>query len=548
MNPRNRLRVPLLAVLAFAVAAAAAQAQEGLTAGRLALLSRGINLNDWFTSWSNPERYGASFTLQEAAFLKSAGFTFCRLPLSPDLLFDPSHPAVVSANIRYVDAAVKLLLGAGLAVVLDPIHESSATDEWERRLYNDPGFRSAVAAYWEALARHFAAISRDRIFFEVMNEPHLSAREKVAPSWWQPVQAELAAAIRRGAPENTIIATGEEWGSIAGLVALKPLADRNVVYSFHWYEPFTFTHQGATWTAPVQAELSGIPYPSSPALVAPAAAALRDPKARALVERYGKERWNIQGIRSGIAKAAAWAKANGVPLLCGEFGAYRKVAPEPDRLRWIADVRRTLESFGIGWSMWDYETDFGLVTFSEPQWRRGPIIDRGVLTALGLNAKASLPPETGGPTIADFASGRVTEIDIPVYVFARMWSRDTGSGTVAAIPGSAGAPDALEVLHRGPRDWTVASALRIPVRAGERLKLSSSASRSGSGSLELGLVARGSGGKVISWDFGRKAAPEGSGELSTVVVVPRGVATLEPLWSGVGVSMDRVGSFLLTRE
>ncbi len=51
-----------------------------------------------------------------------------------------------------------------------------------------------------------------------MNEPHLSAREKVDPSWWPPIQEALAAAIRRGAPASTIIATGERWGGIDGLL------------------------------------------------------------------------------------------------------------------------------------------------------------------------------------------------------------------------------------------------------------------------------------------------------------------------------------------
>ena len=156
--------------------------------GRLALLSRGINLNTWFTSWSNPASYATRFRPAEAAFLKRAGFTVCRLPLAPDLLFDLMHPAQPKDTIRSVDKAVRLLLDAGLAVVFDPIHGPSSSAEWESKLDHDPSFRAAVELSWEALARHFAAMSTDRVFFEVMNEPHLSARERVDPSWWQPVQ------------------------------------------------------------------------------------------------------------------------------------------------------------------------------------------------------------------------------------------------------------------------------------------------------------------------------------------------------------------------
>ncbi len=116
----------------------------------------------------------------------------------------------------------------------------------------------------------------------------------------------------------------------------------------------------------MQAELSGIPYPSSPDSVKGPADSLADPKARAQVLRYGEESWDESRIQAGLARAAGWASANGVPVFCGEFGVYRKVAPAADRLRWIRDVRSSLESLGIGWSMWDYETDFGLITYSEP--------------------------------------------------------------------------------------------------------------------------------------------------------------------------------------
>ena len=541
--------VLFLCAAALSLAPARAAAQQGLPLGRLALLGRGINLNAWFTSWANPVAYATAFRADEAAFLKRAGFTVCRLPLAPDLLFDPSNPGAPTAEIRYVDRAVRLLLDAGLAVVLDPIHGPSSNADWESKLDHDPGFLASVETYWEALARHYAAISGDRIFFEVMNEPHLSAREKVDPSWWQPVQAALVAAIRRGAPTNTIIATGERWGGIDGLAELKPLADPNVVYSFHWYEPFTFTHQGATWTAPVQAELAGIPYPSSPDAVAGPAAALADPKARAQVLRYGRESWDAARIRAGLARAADWAAANRVALFCGEFGVYRKEAPAADRLSWIRDVRTSLESLGIGWSMWDYETDFGLVTYSEPSWRRGPAVDSGCLAALGLDASQGLAPDSGGVTAAAFASGAAQSLDIPVWAWSRLWTRDPGAGELSVEEDSSGVPIGASIVHRGARDWSLGSGLRISVRPGERLVLSSSASLDGSGSLSLELVARDAAGAVLNWSYAATKIAQGPvGPVSAEFVVSPGIATLEPRWSGSGPARFHVVAFRLERR
>jgi endoglucanase len=550
-----KLRVLLLPVLSVLMASCASSgharaphsAPQSVPPERLALLARGINLNNWFAPWANPASSETAFRPQEAEFLKRAGFTACRLPLAPDLLFDPGDPAKPRPSIRYVDRGVRLLLDAGLAVIFDPIHGASSDDTWEAGLYHDPAFLKKAEIYWEALARHYAALSTDHIFFEVMNEPHLSAREKVDPSWWQPVQESLVSAIRRGAPSNTIIVTGERWGGIDGLLELKPLKEENLLYSFHWYDPFTFTHQGATWTDPIQAALSGVPYPSSPAAVQGAASAIEDPKARARVIRYGSESWNAARVRAGLARAARWGAANHVPVFCGEFGVYRKVAPAADRLRWIHDVRTSLESLGIGWCMWDYETDFGLVTYSEPSWRRGIQVDAGCLTALGLDATQSviLPAQ---PTAADFASGAVQSLDIPVDAWGRLWTRDPGAGEAALLQDSHGATETVTVKHTGQRDWSLSTGLRIPVEPGERLELSSQASLKGSGSLSMELVARRGDGSVFSWSYAGVRVAEGPPRPVIVdfTVMP-GINTLEPRWSGSGPAEASVAAFRLRR-
>jgi aryl-phospho-beta-D-glucosidase BglC (GH1 family) len=546
MKTPARLALTIIANAALCLATLSAQQVPG---DRLVLLSRGINLNAWFSPWADPATYDTRFRPDEAAFLKKTGFTVCRLPLAPDLLFDPERPAQPKETLRYVDSAVRLLLNSGLAVVFDPIHSSSSNADWESGLYHDPAFLAKVEVYWESLARHFAGFSTDRIFFEVMNEPHLTAKEKVDPAWWQPVQESLVAAIRRGAPKNTIIATGESWGGIEGLLALKPLSDPDIVYSFHWYDPFTFTHQGATWTAPIQAELSGIPYPSSPTSVAQAAAALDDPKARAQVLRYGSEGWDETRVRSGLERAAAWGKANHVPLFCGEFGVYRKVAPQADRLHWISDVRTSLEAVGIGWSMWDYETDFGLVAYSEPQWRRGIQVDHGGLSALGLDASADIAPRPGEVTLADFSSGKVQSIDIPIEAWSKLWTRDAGVGKTAMAEGGETTSPVLKIVHRGLRDWSLGSGLRIPVTAGEELTLSSRAALDGSGSLGLEFAARDTSGTVIDWSYGGVALSAGPLRETIVdVTIAKGIASLEPRWSGSGPITASVEAFRVERR
>ena len=135
-----------------------------------------------------------------------------------------------------------------------------------------------------------------------------------------------------GAPRHTIITSGPNWGGIDGLKKLKLLPDRNVIYSFHCYDPFTFTHQGATWTSPAVRPLHDVPYPSSPEAVKPLLAGLESkPDSKRMVEWYGKERWNKEKLAARFRQGIEWGAKNHVPLYCGEFGVFPVRSKPEDR-------------------------------------------------------------------------------------------------------------------------------------------------------------------------------------------------------------------------
>jgi hypothetical protein len=202
------------------------------------------------------------------------------------------------------------------------------------------------------------------------------------PFRWMGIQARVAAAIREGAPRHTIVATGPRWSSVDQLLLIEPVADRNVVYNFHFYEPHNFTHQGATWGADFWPHLKNVPYPSSPELVAPLLASIDNETARGALREYGEERWDAARVEREIARAAEWARARNVALTCNEFGVYRAYSPPASRLRWITDVRSALERHGIGWSMWDYAGGFGVAVRKDGRAE----LDPDTAAALGLRA------------------------------------------------------------------------------------------------------------------------------------------------------------------
>ena len=353
----------------------AAARLSGVPASRLARLRRGINLSHWFAqSRDYSEKHLREHTTRrDIELVKRLGFDHVRFTVEPAPLFDVARPAELKReHLRHIDAALDMLLASGLAVVFD-LHP---TDEFKIRLRADDRFVSAFADFWRALASHLARRDPERLFLEILNEPMVED-----PYRWMGVQARLAAAVREGAPRHTIVATGARWSAVDQLLLLEPLADRNVVYNFHFYEPHTFTHQGATWGADFWPYLKNLPYPSSPEAVAPLLSLVEREPARAALLDYGRGRWDAARVEREVASAAGWARRHGVALTCNEFGVYRKYAPPDARLRWIADARAAFERHGIGWTMWDYAGDFGVAV------RKDGRVEPDALTAAALGLR-----------------------------------------------------------------------------------------------------------------------------------------------------------------
>jgi aryl-phospho-beta-D-glucosidase BglC (GH1 family) len=380
---RNWIAVSLFLVCAsLAQAQMARQSPSAVPASRLAHIRHGINLSEWFAQVYDPKGYTKEHfenwtTASDMALIKSAGFDHVRLSVNPQPMMDAArHHNGSPEYFGYLDAAVKMILDAGLAVEID-MHPDS---DFKARLAKEDDFVERFADFWSTVAQHYASWDPDRVFFEILNEPEMRDAYR-----WYGVEAKLAAAIRRGAPAHTIIAAGARWDDDDDLVFLEPLPDSNVIYVFHFYEPHIFTHQGAGWGAYYWHWLKGLHYPSSPDNAGQVAGAVPEAHDRLQVIRYGQDHWDASRIEAEINQAADWARQRGVPLICNEFGVYRAFVDPQDRARWITDVRTALERHDIGWAMWDYSGSFGVVTNRETKAQ----LDGVTVRALGLK----MPPE-----------------------------------------------------------------------------------------------------------------------------------------------------------
>lgn len=336
-------------------AACGARMQYGVPPSRVEALSRGFNLTGWLDQ-AQPRRPDTTIL----GSLRSRGFTHIRLPVKPELLMPQfSQPGAVSRQLKELDGAIEKLLGLGFAVSLD-MHPG---DTFARLHLSDQNRAvELLETLWRMLAHRYAKLSPERLFFEVLNEPNISARI------WAVQWPRLVGVIRSEAPEHTIIYGPTNYQTVGALSALTPLADPNIVYAVHFYQPMIFTHQGLDWGAaddPLRF-LAFVPFPAQ--LSDPAVRSLSDRLALAghaeaalLIRKELISPWTEARIASQLNQAAEWASRYQRPVILNEFGALSWKAAPADRARWLEAVRRAAEHFCMGWTHWDYADGFGFV-------------------------------------------------------------------------------------------------------------------------------------------------------------------------------------------
>ena len=384
-----RIRLSFLAVLlAFAIPATAQNPPDHSAQDRAAdvqtafaraqHLKHGINASGWFggTGDYSADRI-ASFTDDaDIALIAKLGFDHVRVSIDPMQLMGAMY-GFRGANsnpqfLTQLDHAVDTMLANHLAVIID-VHP---TDDYKQKMRTDDQAVDRFTTTWRRLAAHYADRDPNMVFFEILNEPEIYDAYR-----WAGIQTSVAAAIRQEAPHHTIIASGAVWSDFWDLLAIQPLADGNVIYNFHFYEPHEFTHQGATWSAPWYSYEHDIPYPATESSMTELLKEAPNALVRYDMEKYWLDDWNAHRIQLMIDNAAAWAHDNHVPLICNEFGVFRDHSDPVSRDNWLHDVRTALENDGIGWAMWDYRGNFGVVTKQKDQPTQ---VDDGVVKALGL--------------------------------------------------------------------------------------------------------------------------------------------------------------------
>lgn len=271
---------------------------------------RGINLGGWLSQCADySERHYSEFiTERDIKTISEWGLDHVRLPIDYNVIEDEDGLPLKN-GYKHIDDCVEWCEKYGLNLILD-LHKAKGfafdNKPEDNVMFDSPKLQDRFISLWINIASRYG--KNKNIAFELLNE--IAGNDS---SSWNALVSKTIPKIRTLAPDTKIIIGGTQWNSVHTLVLLDVPIDKNIVYNFHFYEPFIFTHQLAPWQPPLVDKT--IRY-------------------RGNIEEYRKVSQEIGCFGSGldnpdtmgaefieklIEEAVEAAENANVPLYCGEY-------------------------------------------------------------------------------------------------------------------------------------------------------------------------------------------------------------------------------------
>ncbi len=324
---------------------------------------KGVNFGGWLSQCMPAKSHYDSFITEED-FRTCAewGLDHVRIPVDFILLTDETGSVYKEEGFAYLDKAVEWARKYSLNVIID-LHNTPGFAFWlppeKVTLFTDENTQEKFYSLWEQIAQRFADKSgtegKCNIAFELLNE----VTDKSYSKPWNEVAEKCIERIRKIAPETWIL-VGSYWNnSIESLPDLDMPYDEKIVYNFHCYEPFLFTHQAARWVKMFPQDYK-LKYPFTKKEYSDEGAKLRYPLQEMFSNFKDEEILDVKLFEKIFSDAVKLAEERNVPLYCGEYGVIEN-AELHSSLNWYAEINRAFENHKIGRAAWSYKKmNFGV--------------------------------------------------------------------------------------------------------------------------------------------------------------------------------------------
>jgi aryl-phospho-beta-D-glucosidase BglC (GH1 family) len=296
-------------------------------------LGRGINYGNMFEAPSETE-WGNPWKPQYAKMIADLGFNHVRIPIrwEPAARSSATAPYTISATfLNRIKQVVDSALSNNLHAIINMHHHDAL-------FANPDAQKERFLAQWKQISEFFKDYP-DSLLFEILNEPN----GNITPAKWNIFLADALAEIRKDSPERIVVIGTPEWGGLGGLPYLQLPDDENIILTVHYYNPFQFTHQGASWVG-------------------------TDANAW-LGTKWNDTETEREIVQNEFYPLFQFGKTKNVPVHIGEFGAY-STADQTSRKKWTTYLARYFDSLGWSWAYWEFSAGFGIYNPSKNTWNQ----------------------------------------------------------------------------------------------------------------------------------------------------------------------------------
>ncbi|MBQ3715031.1 MAG: cellulase family glycosylhydrolase [Fibrobacter sp.] len=314
----------------------------GLAKRLVANMGPGINLGNVFEAENNgfskfdenqfTSTWGETIVPDDFKALGDSGFRNMRIPVSwEEHVEEKNGKCVVDEPwMKQVFWAVDLAIKNKMVVILNAHHWNAMYDS------NPDAETPCLLEVYRQMMTEVVKYSHDSLIVETLNEP----RGKLTSAKWNVLVDSIVNIVRTADPQRVVMVGTHNYNNAAAASQLKLPSDAtNLIITFHYYEPFSFTHQGATFVSPQ--------YPTG-----------KEWKAS-----FGE----MRAIKKVFSNLKDWADAKGLPVYLGEFGAY-EAADSVSRETWTTFMADLANKMGFGWAYWEFCSGFGVYDETTGKW------------------------------------------------------------------------------------------------------------------------------------------------------------------------------------
>ncbi|MBB3034939.1 glycoside hydrolase family 5 protein [Alteriqipengyuania lutimaris] len=285
-----------------------------------------INLANYLEA-PNEGDWGPRLRDSDLEAIAAGGFETVRFPARFSGHQQTTPPYTIDA--AFLDRAEHIVDTAraeGLRVILD-------NHNFDELMANPTAEHDRFVAIWKQVAERFGDKDAE-VWFELMNEPYDNLTNARLPDLY----ADALDEIRATNPTRPVVVGGQSYSGIGSLASFEVPDDPYLIATFHYYDPFGFTHQGAPWITPVQP--TGVSWGSAA---------------------------DRNQLAADVQRARDYMARSGRPLFLGEYGVYEGV-PLAQRAEYYEAVTDAFAAADIDGCVWGYQNTMPFRDYASGNW------------------------------------------------------------------------------------------------------------------------------------------------------------------------------------